>query len=248
VPVTVAVTPLSDGRGPRHYETTGRIFLLYIPLVPYATMRFERLDETMRMTSDQIKHAERGSNLQVGRDIAPGFEFYYYPQSFSKAIAADLERSRIFDEVRAVSEEEAAGYDYVMRGTLRATPLRTTSTSFCLGAAGVLLWLVPVPMGKTTASVELDLELYDSRSGEVVWQSRLEHEIHRYFMLYTSSAMIYGRHGAFSFNLVPPPSDALVDRRSLFSWHFEALRRAMLPVPESLLHAMSVSAQNASSP
>jgi hypothetical protein len=39
--------------------------------------------------------------------------------------------------------------------------------------------------------------------------------------------MVYGRGGAFSFNLVPPPGDSKVDRRSLLSWHFEALRRGM---------------------
>jgi hypothetical protein len=40
--------------------------------------------------------------------------------------------------------------------------------------------------------------------------------------------MIYGRGGAFSFNVMPPPADSQVDRFSLFSWHFEALRRGML--------------------
>jgi hypothetical protein len=53
-------------------------------------------------------------------------------------------------------------------------------------------------------------------------------------MLYTSSAMVYGRSGAFSFNLEPPPSDAGVDNRSLFGWHFAALRKAMLDARQDL--------------
>jgi len=51
--------------------------------------------------------------------------------------------------------------------------------------------------------------------------------------------MIYGRGGAFSFNLLPPPSDAKVDRHSLFSWHFEALRRAMLEARSDLAAALA---------
>jgi hypothetical protein len=58
-------------------------------------------------------------------------------------------------------------------------------------------------------------------------------------MLYTSSAMVYGRKGAFSFDLEPPPSDAHVDRRSLFSWHFGALRRAMLDARQDLAVMLS---------
>ena len=62
---------------------------------------------------------------------------------------------------------------------------------------------------------------------------------YRYVMLYTSSAMVYGRGGAFSFNLIPPPSDSKVDRRSLFSWHFEVLRRAMLDSKDEIAEALS---------
>jgi len=68
----------------------------------------------------------------------------------------------------------------------------------------------------------------------------LESDLNRYITLYTSSAMVYGRGGAFSFNLVPPPGDSKVDRRSLFSWHFEALRRGMLESKDDLARALSV--------
>jgi hypothetical protein len=69
-------------------------------------------------------------------------------------------------------------------------------------------------------------------------KKRLSSEVHRYFTLCTSSAMVYGHGSAFSFNLVPPPSDSKVDRRSLFSWHFEALRRAMLESKAELAQAL----------
>ena len=86
---------------------------------------------------------------------------------------------------------------------------------------------MPVAFHKQVESIGLE-SLVDQRTGEEIWKRTLQSGISRYFMLYTSSAMIYGRSGAFSFNLEPPPSDAHVDRRSLFGWHFGALRRAML--------------------
>jgi hypothetical protein len=110
---------------------------------------------------------------------------------------------------------------------VRESPLRNSATSFGLGMVGVVLWFIPVPMQKTSASVTVDLQLADARSGEVVWTRSLESDVSRLATMY-SSAIVYGRGGAFSFNLLPPPSDAQVDRSSLFSWHFEALRRGML--------------------
>jgi hypothetical protein len=136
-----------------------------------------------------------------------------------------------------VGDESSKDYAYVMEGTLRRTPLEQTTTSFGLGFVGVLLWLLPIPMSKTSAGIDLDLELLDVRSGELVWARTLRSEISRLITLYTSSAMIYGR-SAFSFNLVPPPSDARVDHRSLFSWHFEALRRGMVESRADLARAL----------
>lgn len=155
------------------------------------------------------------------------------------AIVEDLASAGLFDGVDFVEDGVTDGYRYVLSGTLHASPLRTTTTSFGLGMAGVLLWILPVPMAKTTASLDLDLVLTDRETGDVVWTKRLDESIRRYYTLYTSSAMIYGRGGAFSFNLVPPPSDSKVDRRSLFSWHFETLRRAMLDSRNEIAAALS---------
>jgi hypothetical protein len=105
--------------------------------------------------------------------------------------------------------------------------------------AGVLLWILPVPMSKTTADVQLDLRLTDLEAGKEVWKGTLHADVSRLITLYTSSAMVYGRSGAFSFNLEPPPGDSQVNPRSLFSWHFEALRRAMLAARPEIATALT---------
>ena len=236
---SLVVRKFDDARPPRSYSGTGKLFLLYIPLIPYVSMNFERLDESVQIQSTAIEQGGRGITLGAGQNPAGEFESYSYPASFARAIASDLDQTGLFDGAHYFDTGAAVPERYVLTGILRETPLRRSATSFMLGMAGVLLWLLPVPMTKTTADVSLDLTLTDQSAKQTVWQKTLRGETSRLISLYTSSAMVYGRAGAFSFNLEPPPSDARVDQRSLFSWHFESLRRAMLEARPELAAALS---------
>ncbi|MGH7289090.1 MAG: hypothetical protein ACREI8_13840 [Myxococcota bacterium] len=239
VPGTLVVQRFEEQRPPRLWSTTGKLFLLYIPIIPWVTMPFERVDESVRQISEGIERSGRGITLGADVKPAPEFEAYTYPESFPRTIAQDLAAGGLFTESRYIGDQPAADARYVLSGSVRETPLRRSATSFGLGMPGVLLWFLPVPMAKTTASVEVDLSLVDQQTGEEIWKRTLSSEVSRMFMLYTSSAMVYGRSGAFSFNLEPPPSDAHVDRRSLFGWHFAALRRAMLDARQDLAATLS---------
>ena len=101
------------------------------------------------------------------------------------------------------AKDSTAGYRYVLSGSVRASPLDETSTSYGLGMAGVLLWVLPIPMHKTSASVTVDLVLTDTASGSVIWRDTITSGLSRTVTLYGTSAMIYGSGGPFSFNLVP---------------------------------------------
>jgi len=235
----LAVRRFAEERPARVYSTSGRIFLTYIPFLPYVTMPFERIDESIRITSVPIERHGVGMTLGARPDPAPDFEVYTYPASFARAVAEDLAAAGLFEASEYVGEGSVDGYRYVLTGSVRESPLERSATSFGLGMAGVLLWILPVPMAKTSAAVHVDLTLTDQTMSRVVWTRTLESRISRLFTLYTSSAMVYGRSGAFSFNLEPPPSDSQVDRRSLFGWHFEALRRAMLDARQDLAAALA---------
>lgn len=235
---SLAVVPFEEARPPRLYTTAGRLFLTYVPLLPYVSSPFERLDESVKKQSDSIAAGGRGITMGAAQGVAPPFEEYNYPRSFARAIADDLAASGLFRDVRFVEADSTSGFDYILSGSVRESPLRSTATSFGLGMAGVLLWFIPVPMQKTSASVTVDLTLTDAQDGRAIWTRTLESDVSRYATMY-HSAMIYGRGGAFSFNLLPPPSDAKVDRHSLFSWHFEALRRGMLEARTDLAAALA---------
>lgn len=236
---SLAVRRFTDERPARLYTTQGRVFLLYVPLVPYVSLDFERLDETVPLLSAQIP--EPGMNVGGAiQNRAPEQSTYSYPSSMAKAVADDLAARRLFRSVEYVGDQPAGDEEYVLNGTLIATPLRMSATSFGLGMPGVLLWLVPVPMVKATGGVELRLTLTESGSGRVVWDRTLRAEVSELDNFYTSTGVLYGG-GAFSYQMLLPPDEAQVDRDSLFAWQFEALRRGMSDGTPSLEEALRAS-------
>src|SRR5262245_10097665 len=224
---TLAVVPLDEQRPPRLYTASGKMFMTYVPLLPWVSLPFERVDETVEILSADIeKHSGRGITTSSLAYVAPPYDQYTYPRSFAQAIATDLGSSGMFREVRFVASEGPDGFDYVLRGAVRETPLRQTASSYCLGIFGVLLWILPLPMQKMSADVTVDLSLTESTSGTVVWTQTLESHVAKYASMY-NPGITYGRHGAFGFSMLQTPRDSKVDRSSLFQWHVEALRRAM---------------------
>jgi hypothetical protein len=221
----LAVRRFADQRPPRIYSTGGRAFLTYVPFIPYVPLPYERLDESARKAGEEVDA------------VMPPFEEYSYPASMARAIAADLQASGLFAQVAYVGEGSTAGYPFVLSGTLRASPLEKDYTSYGLGIVGVYLWLLPIPLGQTWASVTLDLAVTDTATGQTVWQKTLTHEYAKWISLYTSGpTLVYG--GRTSFDIPTLPADAPVDRQSLFSWHFEVLRQGMQGVPEQIAAAL----------
>jgi hypothetical protein len=234
----LAVERFEDARPARKYTMAGKLFLLYIPLVPYATLEFERVDESVRIQSESIEKWGPGMTAGAEQNPAGDFADYEYPASFPRAIAADLAETGLFTSSRYGEPDASGGDRYVLEGKLRETLLDTSATSFMLGMFGLTFWLLPVPVAKTSADVQVDLRLVDRPAGKEVWRGTVRGDLSRYFTLYTSG-MVYGRAGGYSFTVVPPPSDAQVNPHSLFSWHFEALRRAMLAARPEIAAALT---------
>jgi len=213
------------------------VFLTYVPLLPYVTLPYERMDENVQMLSEQVRVQGQTTVAGAQQNVAPPLEVYAYPGSIARAIADDLNAEGLFRDVSYVGGGPVTGYRYVLTGVLRESPLTQYATSFCLGAPGVLLWILPVPMQKTTGAITADLTLTDTQTGAAIWTHTLHGEVSRITTMYNSDGIVYGG-GIWSYNAVLPPSDVQVDRQSLFAWHFEALRRAMREAKPSLAHAL----------
>jgi hypothetical protein len=215
---TVLVVPLQDERAPRSFPNAfGHLFLTYVPLIPYVTVSYERLDESL----DVAKH-------DTGEPPLPKDELF--PTKMAKAIANDLRGSELFSDVQ-FGPEGSRTTDYVLTGTLRSTQFDLNATSYMLGMAGVLLWFVPIPVGSDVAEVRIDLALRD-RQGNTVWQFPLQGSGRGLFTMYSPGAPISSQ-----FNLEIDhygSNDKGIDGDSLWAYHADALRSGMGEAKASL--------------
>lgn len=223
VPATLVVRELDDRR-PRQLTSylLGEVFFTYIPLLPYVSAPYERIDQTRRQ-------------FVAGARNEPDF-----PLAFADTIARDLRESGVFREV--VRDGESAGplrdY-YVLEGELLSSEFRVTFSSYMLGMAGVLLWLLPLPMGKNTAVVEADLRLQDP-SGRIVWSGKLNGRGSKIFMIYNSAgAAPTGDRNALEVTRYGG-NDMGIDDNSMWAYYSEALRAGMAQVKASLCQSLGL--------
>ena len=220
-PLSLAVLPLSEARGPKLYPSMqGHLFKTYIPLLPYIRIPYERLDES---------HILHQKNLGSQEPM----EQQHFTTAFALEIARDLDQSGMFREVRfAPTEADATGADLVLSGALRSTEFDVYASSYMLGIVGVLLWLVPVPVGKVKATVSLELTLRD-QTGAQVWSHASSRTASKLFTLYNSDGestsspyrVEIKRYGS---------NDLGIDGDSLWAYHAEALRAVVGEAKASL--------------
>jgi hypothetical protein len=216
---TLVVVPLTEDRPPRTYPSElGHMFLTYVPLVPYISIPYERLDDSLNVATQ-----ERGAG-PLPRDEL-------FPTKMAKAIADDLRQSNLFSDVQFVPEGTGTA-DYVLGGSLRSTEFDVNATSYMLGPAGVLLWLVPIPIGSNTADVTIDLLLRDSQ-GNVVWQFPLKGNGRRVYTLYNSGGAPISNVLSLEINRYGS-NDKGIDGDSLWAYHADALRSGMGEAKASL--------------
>lgn len=220
----LVVRPFAEARPPRSYPSSfGSMFKTYIPLLPYVQIPYERLDETSLIHEDAKK--DRGKPLDR--------ETQHFTRSMASAIADDLRASGLFSEVRLLSaaEEPLAG-SYVLDGELKSTEFDVNATSYMLGIAGVLLWILPIPCGWETGDVDADLRLSDP-DGHVVWRGDLSGRGQRIFTLYNSGGAPVSSRYRLEIKRYGS-NDEGIDGDSLWAYHASAIRSGMGTLKQSL--------------
>jgi len=209
---TLVVVPLTEDRPPRSYPSQlAHMFLTYVPLIPYISIPYERLDDSLNVATQ-----ERGAG-PLPRDEL-------FPTKMAKVIADDLRQSQLFSDVQFVPQGTATA-DYVLSGLLRSTEFDVNATSYMLGMAGVLLWLLPIPIGSNTADVSIDLMLRDTH-GDVVWQFPLKGNGRRIFTFYNSGGAPVSNALTLEIKRYGT-NDKGIDGDSLWAYHADALRSGM---------------------
>lgn len=217
-PYSLAVTTLEENRPPRHYPSQlGRGFLTYVPLLPYVNIPYERLDESLDVTTQR-----RGGTLPPAE---------HFTQKIAEAIHADLRQSGLFRDVQLL-RSGTPDTDYVLSGRLRSSRFDVNVTSYMLGMAGVLLWIAPIPLGSNTADVHVDLTLTD-RAGHEVWQHSLKGHSRRIFTFYNSGGAPVSNRLSLEIKRYGR-NDKGIDGDSLWAYHADALRSGMAEAKASL--------------
>jgi hypothetical protein len=217
------VKPLSEARPPRSYPSAfGAMFKTYIPLLPYVRIPYERLDETSRIHEQRKEERNQGLNRSTD----------HFTVSIAQAIADDLRSSGLFREVVFDGPGVDASDAYVLDGDLKSTEFDQFATSYMLGMAGVLLWILPIPCGEHAASVEADLRLSDPQ-GRVVWKDALSGRGKRLFTLYNSSGAPVSSRFRLEIKRYGSNREG-IDGNSLWAYHASAIRLGMEPVKRSL--------------
>jgi len=136
-PAKVAVRPFRDARGQQAQEESWRVV---IPFYPYATDVYDR-PETAKATE--------GVPLVK---VDPS-------KDFARAVADEIRNAGVFSSVSFVDGTGSDGADLVLDGTIRATGWKRTRTTYLLGPVGTIFWILGLPMGENTNTVDMDIQL-----------------------------------------------------------------------------------------
>ncbi|MCI5778305.1 MAG: hypothetical protein MR051_00555 [Lentisphaeria bacterium] len=143
----VAVVPFDDYRDATN--TFAPIFLVYIPLVPFGWVEYNR--------------------PEAARDFMTVHQFDFTPsEDLPKAAALSLRRSRLFADAFFTFGGEKDRADFVLYGAVKSTKYLGHQLSYGLSILGSSLWLLGLPAANSRN--ELGIELTLKHQEKVVWE------------------------------------------------------------------------------
>ena len=132
IPLKLGVVPLKDERGMKNSDNM--LLCVLLPLIPYCEADLER--------------PENSANTFLS---ASGFKA---SDDLAKAFVEELKQNNIFNDVFFTQNENDINADIIMSGTIRAAKINQTITFCGLTVFGDLLWLLGLPAGNMTTSLD----------------------------------------------------------------------------------------------
>lgn len=153
IPARVVVLPFEDLRG---NTIKDEYWKAAIPFVLYGELEYDRPEEVEKPEQvDEVK--------------------FDPPKDFAKATAMELQESGVFSSVEYAEDGKAPTSDLVFRGSIRSTNWERRLYTYLLGPLGTIFWVVGIPMGQHTTTVELDLRLTPVSNPTLsVWEMSME--------------------------------------------------------------------------
>jgi len=155
IPAKLVVLPLEDHRGSEVQEEYWKVA---IPLIPSSTTFYDRPETAV--DPEQV-------------DVV----LFDPPQDFSRALADEIREAGIFSSVAFSDKSHAPPSDLIMRGRLKSTRWERNISTYLLGPVGTVFWILGLPMGNTTTTLELDLQITPAGNpSNVLWSFKMEFE------------------------------------------------------------------------
>lgn len=142
---TISVQALEDQR---EQLNTDHTLLGWIPLVPYATSQFAR------------------------PEVSPKFAFKGLrpSQDFARALFDELKQNNLFQETILLQHSNTPSSGLVMTGRIKKAGIATTITFYGMSIFGELPWLIGLPMGKLSNTLDLHYELRRVSDKALLWE------------------------------------------------------------------------------
>ena len=158
LPATVVVERLKDARGREREENLGYLFL---PLVPYAGLHYDRPETEKRFS---VKGLDPGAD-------------------FARALVEEMDRNDLFCSVSGLPQAGTKA-DLIVTGTLREARVDTEATFYGGSFLGLIPWIAGLPQGKVYNSLWIDYEMRRVGDGALVWKWTVKGKWSRIFGLY----------------------------------------------------------------
>ncbi len=159
IPLKLGIVPLKDERG---LKNTSQFLCFFIPLIPYCESDYERPENTEGGASAGLKPSD----------------------DFAKAFVEEIKQNNIFEDVFFTQNENDINADIIMTGTIHTAKISHKITFYGLTVFGDLLWLLGLPAGSMTTSLDLDYMLYRKADKAMLWNYAAKGSKERTFGVY----------------------------------------------------------------
>jgi len=180
-PVSIGVLQYQDQRAA---ENSTHFWLCLIPLVPYCTADYHRLESANGF-------------------VTAGTYNFRPSEDFAKATADELRQTGLFRDVFVTDRATDPGAQLLLRGTIVSTDWNGSRYSYLVGPYTGVFYLLGLPVGSVQDTLKLKLELVDPATSQVLWSQAIDQDYAKTEGLYYNFGEDFGYPAMFREGLKP---------------------------------------------